>query len=115
MKKISTLATYMIGILSCLLYVEYTTAEQEVKLYGARDIQAELKVNTDRANLVLDTVEKKYIKKNIPKPDIPPKPDLGCKCNGTGVIKQADGNQSQCQRFSKPEGCTCKPKVESSQ
>jgi len=111
MKKLSVVAVYLIGILSCLLYVEYTTAEQEIKLYGARDIQAELKVNVDRANLVLDTVEKKYIKKNIPKPDVP-KPDLSCKCNGTGIITQPDGNKSQCQCFSKPEGCTCRPKLE---
>lgn len=101
---------FLFGVLSGLLYLEYNQAEENIKLYGSRDVQAEVKVNIDRANLVLDSVEKKYIKKNIPKPDIPPKPVNDCKCNGTGTIIQADGNKSQCQCYSKPEGCTCKPK-----
>lgn len=111
MKKTTTLATFLAGALSCLLYVEYTSAQQEVKTYGDRNVQAELKANVDRANLVLDTVETKYIKKNVPKPDPLPKPNL-CSCNGTGFILQADGNKSQCQCASTPEGCKCKPKTE---
>jgi len=112
MKKSTALALYLFGALSCLLYLDYTANNQVNQLYGARDIKAELKVNVDRANLVLDTVEKKYIKKEIPKP----KPEVEtCKCNGTGFILQPDGNRSQCTCSSKPEGCQCKPKAEPQQ
>lgn len=110
MKK-SYLISFLFGILVGFLYLEYAKAKEDVKLYGSRDIQAELKIDIDRANIVLDTMDKKYINKNVPKPDVP-KPDISCKCNGTGVITQPDGNKSQCQCFSKPEGCTCRPKLE---
>jgi len=114
MKKTAVLTAYLLGSLSCLLYLDYTANKSEAQLYGARDIQAELKINVDRANLVLDTVEKKYIKKNIPKPDPKPEPNI-CKCNGTGLILQPDGNRSQCQCYANPEGCKCKPKTEAPQ
>jgi len=110
MKKSIALAVYLFGALSCLLYLDYKSNQQEVQLYGSRNVEAELKINVDRANLVLDTVEKKYIKKEVaPKPK--PSPNV-CKCNGTGYILQPDGNKSQCQCASTPEGCKCQPKTE---
>lgn len=100
---------FLSGVVVGFLYLEKSQEKENMALYGARNVAVELKTNVDRANLVLDSVEKKYIKKNVPKPDVP-KPDLSCKCNGTGMVIQADGNQSQCQCHAKPEGCTCKPK-----
>ena len=112
MKKLTVLAVYLLGVLSCILYLDYTANKTEAKLYGSRDIKAELKVNVDRANLVLDTVEKKYIKKEVaPQPKPKPEPNV-CKCNGTGLILQPDGNRSQCQCAASPEGCKCQPKTE---
>jgi hypothetical protein len=106
-----SIVTLVLGILLGLGYAQYEKAQASIQTYGSRNIEAELKTNIDRANLVLDSVEKKYIIKNVPKPDIP-KPDLGCKCNGTGTITQPDGNKSQCQCTKDGGTCKCKPKEE---
>jgi hypothetical protein len=108
MKNITIL---ILGIGLGLGYSQYEKAQENIKTYGARNIAVELKANVDRANLVLDSVEKKHIIKNVPKPDIP-KPDLACKCNGTGNIVQPDGNKIQCQCSKDGGECKCKPKEE---
>ena len=111
MKKLLLL---VLGFTIGVIYVDYTKVEAQQKIYGARNIADELRSTTDRANLVLDTVEKKYIVKNAPKPTPPlPKPDIStCKCNGTGVITYADGNKGKCQCSANPAGCTCKPSTQ---
>jgi len=108
---VKNIIVLILGVGLGLGYSQYEKAQENIKTYGARNIAVELKANMDRANLVLDSVEKKYIIKNVPKPDIP-KPDLGCKCNGTGTITQADGNKSQCQCSKDGGPCQCKPKQE---
>lgn len=84
---------------------------QQPQTYGARDLSSELKGTVDRVNLALDESEKKNIKKNVPKPT-PPKPEVTCKCNGTGYIVQPDGNRSQCQCSANGGICKCKPSTE---
>jgi hypothetical protein len=101
----------ILGVALGLGYSQYEKAQNNIEIYGARNVQTELKANIDRVNLVLDSVEKKYIQKNVPKPDIP-KPDLGCKCNGAGTITQPDGNKIQCQCSKDGGTCQCKPKQE---
>lgn len=105
MKKLLLL---VIGFTIGILYVEYSKVETDQKVYGSRNVAAELKATTDRANLVLETVEKIYIKKGG-NPN-PPKPNPStCKCNGSKVITYADGNKSKCQCFNDAQGCLCKP------
>jgi hypothetical protein len=110
MKKTYGIILYLLGAITGLLYLEYTTAQENIKNYGSRNLSVELKDHVDRARMVLDTVEKKYITTNVPKPGPLPAPPE-CKCDGTGVITQPDGNKSQCQCANSLGGCKCKPKA----
>ena len=106
MKYITTL---LIGL--GLGYVASNWEYQQPQVYGSRDLATELKGTVERVNLALDESEKKNIKKNVPKPT-PPKPEITCKCNGTGYILQPDGNRSQCQCSVNGGPCKCKPSTE---
>ena len=92
-------------------YFSSTWEYEQPQVYGSRDLVTELKGTVDRVNLALDESEKKNIKKNVPKPT-PPKPEITCKCNGTGFILQPDGNRSQCQCSANGGTCKCKPSTE---
>lgn len=101
-----------LGLLIGYTYSEYTEINKQSEVYGARDIQSDLKKEVERVNNILDTTEKKNIKKeNVPKP-APPSPEIACKCNGTGEIVQADGNKLKCQCSKDGGVCKCKPKEE---
>lgn len=108
-KILDAVIFFLLGVAISTTYIAYTENQQKTQLYGSRDVAQEVKHNVERANLVLDTVEKKYIKKE---PVTPPKPLITCTCNGTGLVLQPDGNRSQCPCSSNPAGCTCKPKTE---
>jgi hypothetical protein len=101
-----------LGLIIGYTYSEYKVADKQVQVYGSRDIQSDLKKEVERVNSILDTTEKKNIKKeNVPKP-APPAPEIACKCNGTGEIVQADGNKLKCQCSKDGGVCKCKPKEE---
>jgi hypothetical protein len=101
-----------LGLVIGYTYSEYNVADKQSQVYGSRDIESDLKKEVERVNSILDTIEKKSIKKeNVPKP-APPAPDLGCKCNGTGELIQPDGNKLKCQCSKDGGVCKCKPKEE---
>ena len=101
-----------LGLFIGYTYSEYNVADKQLQVYGSRDIESDLKKEVERVNSILDTTEKKNIKKeNVPKP-APPAPDLGCKCNGTGELIQPDGNKLKCQCSKDGGVCKCKPKEE---
>lgn len=101
-----------LGLFVGYTYSEYNAADKQLQVYDSRDIESELKKEVERVNSILDTTEKKNIKKeNVPKP-APPSPDLACKCNGTGELIQPDGNKLKCQCSKDGGTCKCKPKEE---
>jgi hypothetical protein len=101
-----------LGLIVGYTYSEYNIADKQAQVYGSRDIGSDLKKEVERVNSILDTTEKKNIKKeNVPKPT-PPAPEIACKCNGTGEIVQADGNKLKCQCSKDGGVCKCKPKEE---
>lgn len=101
-----------LGLFIGYTYSEYNAADKQLQVYDSRDIESDLKKEVERVNSILDTTEKKNIKKeNVPKP-APPAPDLECKCNGTGELIQPDGNKLKCQCSKDGGTCKCKPKEE---
>jgi hypothetical protein len=118
MKKIQLLIMGLIGFSLAVVYNDYSNSQKELAAYGNRDVETELKNTVDRANLVLETVEKMYIKKEAPKPEPKPepkpqpkpepKPKPACECNGTKVLVQPDGNRVYCPCTNSAEGCKCK-------
>lgn len=101
-----------LGLFVGYTYSEYKAADKQLQVYDSRDIESELKKEVERVNSILDTTEKKNIKKeNVPKP-APPAPDIACKCNGTGELIQPDGNKLKCQCSKDGGTCKCKPKEE---
>jgi hypothetical protein len=101
-----------LGVLIGYTYSGYDQASKQIQVYGNRDIQSDLKKEVERINSILDTAEKKSIKKeNVPKPT-PPSPEIACKCSGTGEIIQPDGNKLKCQCLKDGGTCSCKPKEE---
>lgn len=108
--RIKGVAILAIGLLAGYTYSEYNEVSKQNEVYGARDIESDVKKEVSRINTILDEMEKKHIKKNnVPKPS-PPQPEITCKCNGTGVIVQPDGNKVQCQCSKDGGVCQCKSK-----
>lgn len=107
-----TVTVLTLGLIIGYTYSQYNVADKQLQVYGSRDIESDVKKEVERVNSILDTTEKKNIKKeNVPKP-APPAPEIACKCNGTGEIVQADGNKLKCQCSKDGGVCKCKPKEE---
>ena len=99
-----------IGLVLGYSYKEYSDTSEQLQVYGSRDIESDIKKEVSRVNTILDDTESKHIKKkNVPKPS-PPAPEIACKCNGSEVIVQADGNKVQCQCFRGGATCKCTSK-----
>jgi hypothetical protein len=110
--NLKSVVVLALGLIVGYTYSEYNIADNQAQVYGSRDIGSDLKKEVERVNSILDTTEKKNIKKeNVPKPT-PPAPEIACKCNGTGEIVQADGNKLKCQCSKDGGVCKCKPKEE---
>lgn len=107
-----TVTVLTLGLIVGYAYSQYNVADKQLQVYGSRDIESDVKKEVERVNSILDTTEKKNIKKeNVPKP-APSAPEIACKCNGTGEIVQADGNKLKCQCSKDGGVCKCKPKEE---
>ena len=52
-----------LGLAIGYIYNEYNIADKQLQVYGSRDIQSDLKKEVERVNSILDTTEKKNIKK----------------------------------------------------
>ena len=65
-KSVTVLA---LGLVIGYTYSEYNVADKQSQVYGSRDIESDLKKEVERVNSILETTEKKNIKKeNVPKP-----------------------------------------------